>query len=207
MGERNALGNLMSGGLTKSAIKNRLFVARDLVVAPLLEETQIGDGSIDISLGPRFIIGHRAEQALIDPKSLTQEQIRKFQREIIVPFGQEFILHPHSFALACTFEFIALPRDLCGFVLSRSSYGRAGLLVATATYVHPCWRGCLTLELENLGDVPIVLRPGSAVGQLVLFSALPLEQEPLLKSIPVGPTFASLADDPRWKKLERLKQS
>jgi len=100
-----------------------------------------------------------------------------------------------------------MPLDLCGFVLSRSAYGRAGLLIATATYVHPGWHGCLTLELENLGEVPIILRPLTDVGQLVVMYSAKLSESPKLKSIPVGPAFTSLSQDLRWKKLEKLEKS
>jgi deoxycytidine triphosphate deaminase len=119
---------------------------------------------------------------------------------VVVPFDDNFVLHPGSFLLGATLEFIALPTDMAGFVLSRSGYGRAGLLIATATYIHPGWKGCLTLELENLGEVPIKLRPACAVGQLVFLNADKVDQ-PDLKSIPVGPVFGSLAENPRWAKL------
>jgi dCTP deaminase len=184
--------------LTKELLKRRL--ERDLTVTPILYDKQIGDGSIDISLGTQFITNLRPNIGEIDPNNLSEEQIRKFQKQVVVSFQDQSVLHPGGFLLGATLEFIALPPDLCGFVLSRSSYGRTGLLIATATYIHPGWKGCLTLELENLGEVPIVLRPGAPVGQLVLMHAEPLPQPPL-KSIPVGPTFGNLAEDIRWKKV------
>ena len=70
---------------------------------------------------------------------------------VVVPFNRKFRLHPGGFLLGATLEFISLPNDIAGFILSRSGYGRTGLLIAAATYVHPGWKGCLTLELENLG--------------------------------------------------------
>ena len=189
--------------LSKSELTRRL--KEDLLISPLLEpQRQIGDGSVDITLGTRFIVSKRSEVSGIDPKILDLTLIRKFQESVVIPFGRELILHPRNFVLGCTFEFVAMPTNLCGFVLSRSSYGRAGLLIATATYVHPCWQGCLTLELENLGEIPIVLRPGSTIGQLVVMNSTRLAERPPLKSIPVGPVFSSLRDDPRWAKLESL---
>lgn len=172
----------------------------DLVVTPILDERQIGEGSIDISLGTQFTASLKPQIDAIDPTELTERRIREFQRMVVVPFHKSFILHPGSFLLGVTFESIALPTDIAGFVLSRSGYGRAGLLIATATYIHPGWKGCLTLELENLGEVPIALRPGSYVGQLVLLRADAITQ-PLLKSIPVSPEFSSLKEDARWAKL------
>jgi dCTP deaminase len=198
-----AMGQIPSGSvLSKEVLLARL--KKDLIISPILESSQIGDGSVDISLGTRFIVSKRAKMTQVDFPKLDKDTIRSFQESVVVPFGESYILHPHSFVLGCTFEFISLPLDICGFVLSRSSYGRAGLLVATATFVHPGWRGCLTLELENLGEIPINLQPLSAVGQLVLLNAVPLPKRPKTKLIPVGPTFTTLNEDPRWKKIAKL---
>jgi dCTP deaminase len=188
--------------LSKETLLRRL--KGDLFISPILENSQIGDGSVDISLGTRFIRSRRAKTTEISFPDLNREKIRSFQESVVVPFGENYILHPRSFVLGCTFEFIALPLDVCGFVLSRSSYGRAGLLIATATFVHPGWRGCLTLELENLGEIPIRLHPLSAVGQLVLLSAAKLPEQPKAKIIPVSPTFTTLNEDPRWEKIKAL---
>jgi dCTP deaminase len=51
--------------------------------------------------------------------------------------------------------------------MSRSSWGRLGLIVATAAMVQPGYKGCLTLELVNSSESPIALYPGLSVGQLV----------------------------------------
>jgi hypothetical protein len=42
------------------------------------------------------------------------------------------------------------------------------MVIAMASFVQPNYAGCLTLELQNLGDVPIQLRPGYAVAQLIV---------------------------------------
>lgn len=83
-------------------------------------------------------------------------------------FGDDFILHPRSFVLGVTLEWIRLPSNLGGYVTGRSSWGRRGLVIATATGVHPGFTGCLTMELTNLGDIPIAIRPGMTIGQLFL---------------------------------------
>jgi dCTP deaminase len=193
---------LTAAALSKDIILRRL--KGDLIISPILQQEQVGDGSVDISLGTRFIRSRRAKVTEIDFPELDKDKIRSFQESVVVPFGEKYILHPRSFVLGCTFEFVALPGDVCGFVLSRSSYGRTGLLVATATFVHPGWRGCLTLELENLGEIPVILRPLSTVGQLVLFSAAKMPERTKAKVIPVGPTFTTLKEDPRWAKISGL---
>lgn len=85
-----------------------------------------------------------------------------------VPLGDYFILHPHSFVLAATLEWLRLPSDLCGFVTGKSSWGRRGLIIETAPGVHPGFAGCLTLELANVGEIPIKLITGTKICQLFL---------------------------------------
>jgi dCTP deaminase len=67
-----------------------------------------------------------------------------------------------------TLEWLRLPEHLCAFVIGRSSWGRDGLIVATATTIHPRYAGVLTLELTNVGEIPIRLYPGLTIAQLVI---------------------------------------
>ena len=92
------------------------------------------------------------------------------QSEIFVDSGGTFVLQPADFALATSLEYICLPSDMMAFVEGKSSLGRAGLLIATATQVAPGFKGCIVLELFNAGTVPIILRPAMRVAQLVLVS-------------------------------------
>jgi dCTP deaminase len=52
------------------------------------------------------------------------------------------------------------------YVVGRSTWGRLGLIVATALGVHPGFSGALTLELRNLGETPLRIYPGQVVAQL-----------------------------------------
>ena len=62
------------------------------------------------------------------------------------------------------------PIQLAGYVVGRSSCGRRGLIIATAAGVHPGFTGCLTLELSNVGEIPIAIKPGIPTCQLFLHS-------------------------------------
>lgn len=150
-------------------LKNRLYAKElgdRLIITPLLEPV-IRGGAIDIRLGTKFITGKRTEYTSFDPLRVDAERALSMQRRSQIPFEGKFVLHPDQLALASSLEYICLPRDLAASVVTRSTFGRAGLLGATAVFVHPGFRGCLTLELLNLGEVPIVLRPGTRIAQLV----------------------------------------
>lgn len=139
-----------------------------LVITPLLDRAQIGSGAVDLRLGTEFLMLRRTRLPGIDPTSRTQAEIDEMQERVVVPFGQQLWLHPRHFILAATLEYLALPPDLCANVVGRSSWGRLGLIVATAVFVHPGFHGCLTLELVNEGDSPIALTPGSRIAQLTI---------------------------------------
>jgi dCTP deaminase len=139
-----------------------------LVIAPLLDPAQVGAAAVDLRLGTEFLLLKRTRRSGIDPAVRSQADLDELQERVVVPFGEKLWLHPRHFILAATLEYLALPRDLCANVVGRSSWGRLGLIVATAVFVHPGFHGCLTLELVNEGDSPIALRPGSRIAQLSL---------------------------------------
>jgi deoxycytidine triphosphate deaminase len=59
-----------------------------------------------------------------------------------------------------------MPENVTAQVLTRSSIGRIFVTTATATLVHPYYRGCLTLEIVNLGSTPVELDILSRIAQL-----------------------------------------
>jgi deoxycytidine triphosphate deaminase len=153
-------------------LTERLYARRladRLIITPLLDP-EIHGGGIDIRLGTKFITGKRTEYTSFSPLDVGAEQALSMQRRSQIAFEGEFVLHPDQLALASSLEYMCLPRDLAASVVTRSTFGRAGLLGATAVFVHPGFRGCLTLELLNLGEVPIVLQPGMRVAQLVFLT-------------------------------------
>lgn len=165
-----------------------------LIVTPLLEGNQIGEASIDLRLGSEFLLLRKTRQPGIDVAAADFEaQIEELYERIVVPFGEGLWLHPQQFALGATLEFIRLPTTHGAYVLSRSSWGRLGLLVATAVMVQPGFAGSLTLELVNAGDSPINLYPGLALAQLAVHS-LP-EKTKFVKDDPnyVAPTSPQAA--------------
>ena len=129
-----------------------------------------GAASIDLRLGCWFVSLRKARIPVLDISGEAggYPSEAKLSKTHYVPFGKDFILHPRDFVLGITLEWIRLPTDLSGYVIGRSSWGRRGLIIATATGVHPGFTGCLTLELSNVGEIPVAIRPGTAICQLFL---------------------------------------
>lgn len=158
--------------LGRSEIKKFMELSRledCLIVSPLLEPSQIGPGSIDIRLGNDFVVTRKGQLPSIDP-ARKGRWLSQYQNHHRVNIRQQFVLHPHQLVLASTLEYVKLPRTLAASVTSRSKWGRAGLVIATATAIHPGFGGTITLELVNVGEVPLILYPGLRVAQIVLFN-------------------------------------
>ncbi len=81
------------------------------------------------------------------------------------------VLAPKAFLLGITMERIELPVDsrLAARVEGRSTLARLGLSVhVTAPTIHAGFRGQITLEMSNHGQLPLRLRPGLNVCQLIV---------------------------------------
>ncbi len=80
----------------------------------------------------------------------------------------DFQLKAGQFVLANTQEYIVLPDNIIGFVFSRSSLARLGILTTLdAHLIEPSFEGSLTLALKNVSSKPVLLRPGLAVVQIM----------------------------------------
>ncbi|WP_210249905.1 dCTP deaminase [Sinorhizobium alkalisoli] len=156
-------------------LADRMFVAAadsSLTVIPSPDETQFraeAGASIDLRLGRWFRTMKQSNLHILDLAN--SEHDSRFTKEHFVPFGQPFILHPGKFVLGITLEWLHLPGDLAGYVTGKSSLGRRGLIIETAAGVQPGFAGCLTLELANVGEIPIRLVAGMKICQLFLHQA------------------------------------
>ena len=131
-------------------------------VTPPLPPEQLGSCSVDFRLGNEFSVFEHSRHAFIDLKERTA--IQDLMRTITVTSGEPFILQPREFALAITEETLELDDDVLGRLEGRSSLGRIGIIVhGTAGLFDPGWTGKATLELSNLGRMPVALYPGMRI--------------------------------------------
>lgn len=129
-----------------------------------------GAASIDLRLGCWFLACRTSRAGLMDvyDKKDNAPSEANLTKTVYVPYGKGFILHPRAFVLGVTMEWIRLPGNRAAYVIGKSSWGRYGLIIATATGVHPGFTGCLTLELSNVGEIPITIKPGTAICQIFI---------------------------------------
>jgi dCTP deaminase len=144
-------------------------------ITPLVDSDQIGDASVDLRLGPDFVVMRRSTAvAAFDPARVDEiaERVQNYQDYLRRPPGSAFYLHPGEFAIARTLEYITLPDEISGQVAGRSSWGRLGLVIQTAPLIQPGFCGTITLELANVGTVPIVLYVGLRISQVMFFDVV-----------------------------------
>jgi dCTP deaminase len=151
-------------------------------ISPALPPEQFGSCSVDFRLGAEFSVFEHSRHAFIDLRSKTA--IEDIMHPVRVPDGEPFILQPREFVLAITEESLELDADVLGRLEGRSSLGRIGIIVhGTAGLFDPGWSGKATLELSNLGRMPVALYPGMRIcsftfEQLSSPSSMPYSKKP-----------------------------
>ena len=153
--------------LSDRDIRARL-AAGDLKIEPILDaDVQVQPASVDLRLSAEFIVYRPGQIACLDPR--VPESLSVAAERIAVGEGEAFTLHPGDFALGSTMETVTIPDDLVGQVDGRSSVGRLAVVVhATAGLIDPGFIGQITLELSNIGRIPVRLYPGLRICQIVL---------------------------------------
>lgn len=164
-----------------------------LKVEPLENpEVQIQPAGIDLRLGNEFRIFKPTSLPAVDPKT----PVDGYTEVVKIRDGEKFIIHPGEFVLALTKEYIKIPPDLMGSVDGRSSLGRLGIVVhTTSAGIDPGWEGYFTLEITNVGKVPVVLYPGMRICKLVLHKLTSEAERPSFKR------------DAKYHKQTRIEES
>ncbi|OLO40589.1 dCTP deaminase [Alkalihalophilus pseudofirmus] len=136
---------------------NEMLNKGELSIEPLVDG-QVQPASVDIRLGTHFL---KIDENAIESISLDKEA--KY-----IEFESDKVVIPsNSFLLATTKEYIKLPNHVTAFVEGRSSIGRMGLFIQNAGWVDPGFEGEITLELYNANRLPIKLKSGRRICQLV----------------------------------------
>lgn len=148
-----------------------------LIIDPRPSQEQISPSAIDLTLGNEFKRwAEPGEGAAViidpgDPKFSYHSVAKKHAEQMPREHGGTVLVPPGELVLGITRERVELPprHRLAGRVEGRSTLGRLGLTVhVTAPTIHAGFRGQITLEIVNLGKLPIRLRPGMTICQLIV---------------------------------------
>jgi dCTP deaminase len=147
-------------------------------ITPPPSDECISTSAVDLRLSKEFRRWKLAVRAglevVVDPSAEGYDfpSIAEEHTEVIAlePDGS-IILRPGDFVLAITAERVNFPREhrLAARVEGRSSLARLGVGVhVTAPTIHAGFRGQITLEITNSGNLPVKLRPGQRACQLII---------------------------------------
>lgn len=175
------------------------LIEERIIVTPILSKSQFGSVEINLRLGRQFLIFKKHLQKSLGPSTMRgyEREIHKFQEEVVIDYGQEIVLHPGELLIGSTLEYVVLPRDIEAQVMGRSSWARLGLIVATATTIHPLFKGVITLELSNNGTIPIQLQPTNEIAQIIFHNVEPpvTTENESRYSCSIGPGFSRIYRD------------
>ncbi len=134
---------------------------KEITIRPFVLD-RLQPASYDITLGNLFIVNDAHTSAFIDPLN----NVFPKTREVKVKDGDGFVLHPGVSLLGYSKEYFGSDNYLIE-VNGKSSLARIGLLVHnSAALINPGHFLNVALELCNLNNVPIILRPGMSIAQL-----------------------------------------
>ncbi len=143
-------------------------VASGAIIIEPFDEKQLQVASYDVALGNEFEVVDRHQIEASDPAM----KIFPTTRKLRVEDGETFVLHPGENVLAKQKEFIGVDNEHLILLSGKSSLARIGLVVHnTAMLFNPGHKFFPTFELVNVSNIPIILRPGMMVAQL-LFARL-----------------------------------
>ncbi|MFW6016042.1 MAG: dCTP deaminase [bacterium] len=142
-------------------IKRLILKEKGMGITPEIDfGKQIQPSSLDLRLGCTFAY-------ISDNQNFLKLSDKIEYDEFEIDEYDSFVVKPNKFVLAETLEEVSLPNDISAFVEGRSGIGRAGLQVENAGWVDNGFSGTITLELKNLTDKDIVIKPGMRICQLV----------------------------------------
>ena len=163
--------------LATSAIL-REIESGSLVFHPEVGRPRIGPSSVDLTLSDTFHVleprlREQREAGVASAVELIEFNWPRFNNifgdpEIIRP-GRFFEIPVRELVIGYTHESVSLPQHLGGRVEGKSGIARIGLFVhISAPTIHPGFNNRIALEFYNIGPLPIRVRPGDIICQLVL---------------------------------------
>jgi dCTP deaminase len=140
-------------------------IGRGRIVIDPFDEAAVGPGSYDLAIGNEFRFFKKAHRIL---DASDGADYREHTMLIEKADDEPFIIMPGEAAHTITRERIRLPGDICGWLQGRSTFARLGLMVhITASFVQPGVDNRQVLEMFNASPVPLALKPGSRICQII----------------------------------------
>lgn len=195
------------GLLVREQIKN-LLDKKELIIEPILEESQIGEISVDLRVGTDFLAMQQGRNAFIDTTTdkIDSRPIKSHYTQTRRKVGEYFLFHPNQPILFSTLEYLKLPTNVYADLNLRSSFGRLGF--SLSTMIQPGYCGCASVEITNRGNTPIRIISGTRMVQ-IRFYTLDSDSEYFVEkrkyTCQVRPVPSKANEDEDLNKLKDMK--
>lgn len=153
-----------------------------IIIDPLPQvDVAYSSTSVDLTLDSvltLFDVGKTFVKKVIDPTHQDydiDQALQELTKELKIDAAKGFDLEHGKLLLGWTAEYVKLPYDsrLAARVEGKSSLARLGLGVhVTAPTIHAGFDGQIRLELVNHGPLPITVKPGMRICQLIFEQTL-----------------------------------
>ena len=124
----------------------------------------------DIRLAGEFKIFTNHWPGIVDPKNF-DDNVTITERTISEDAEHNYIIiPPNSFALARSYEYFRIPRDVLVICIGKSTLARCGIIV-NITAFEPEWEGHVTIEISNTTPLPLKIYAYEGIAQAIFFTA------------------------------------
>jgi dCTP deaminase len=152
-----------------------------IIIDPSPQTEAYSSTSVDLTLDPIlsfFDTGADSIKKIIDPthpKFDVDEVLDELTNQVTINPSNGYDLPVHHLVLGWTAEYVNLPIDsrLAARIEGKSSLARIGVGVhITAPTIHAGFDGQIRLEIVNHGHLPVTLKPGMRICQLIFEQTL-----------------------------------
>jgi dCTP deaminase len=128
----------------------------------------------DLRLSPKeFLIFRHVPGTVMNPKRFNPANLEPAELHTDKD-GDFFILPNHTYSLGVALERIAMPPNITGLCIGKSTYARLGI-ICNMTPVEAGWEGHLTLEFSNSSGADCRIYANEGVCQLLFFEGDPCD--------------------------------
>ena len=140
-------------------------ISRGEIIIDPLEDSQIGPGSVDLTLGNDFRV-FKKQMGIYHVNN--ESDFSDVTDLVSLADGEYISISPCEMILGITRERITLAETIAGWLEGRSRFARFGPAVhVTAGFMQPGISNHQVLEIVNLGHTPLALYPGTRICQFI----------------------------------------
>ncbi len=169
------VGYLANGEAILSLMNNSCSCCPDhnqyLIVNPFNPD-HISSVSMDISVG-QYVWEFKDKDVPFfeSTKHNIKEFLEKYTHryDLLKDFDGRLIIHKDQFFLLEVLEEIHFNRHISGHVLGKSSIGRLGLIIQTASIINPMQLQKLVLEIKNISPITLIFHYGNPIAQIQFY--------------------------------------